>query len=498
MVDKPDIVKRLREEEKLGRFHSQSQSTYGELGFPEEIVEELQDESAFVGENDTEVESTQYGDLVSNESVDEKELLFQGTSNLMLYLDKHGKITKINRAGLAFSGFTEGEVIGKRFWKLPGVLSRRNVPKFLNVFKNAFKGRETQSFVGEINDKLGGKHIMDFSMYCIKEDRKVKYLLVIAKDITEQKETKETLHETGEIYRLITENTSDLITLVTFKLNPTYTYVNPSIEKVMGYKPEDLIGESVFGLIHPDDKKRLFPLLEKYVGMKTKKLLTGKDMNISKTIEYRSRDKSGNWHYLASTANIMGDELLFVSKDITERKQAEEMLYESEKNYKTIFENLPFVAFTLDRKGRLLEGNKHTEKILGLKVEDLKGESFSKFGLLGKKDVLKAFTEFRKNLRGEVTDKTVYTLRSKDRKEMLLELIGIPLKDKDRVARVLDVGENITERREAEEKLKQKINELETFHGFAVDREFKVVELKKEINELCEKLGEKPRYDTNL
>jgi len=49
--------------------------------------------------------------------------------------------------------------------------------------------------------------------------------------------------------------------------------------------------------------------------------------------------------------------------------------------------------------------------------------------------------------------------------------------------------------KESEARSKEKIDGLETFHDFAADREFKMVELKKEINELCEKLGEKPRYD---
>lgn len=488
MADEPDIVKELREKEKLGGLHGQSQGNYEELEPPEETVKEVSDDNNFVGEDDFDLKSTQYDDSPDDESVDEKELLFQGASDLMMYLDKHGRITRINRAGLAFSGFTEEESIGKRFWKLPGVFSKHNIPKFLKVFKNALRGGETQSFIGELNDKSSRKHIMDFSTCCIKENKKVKYLLVIAKDITEQKETEETPNEKGERYRLITENTSDLIAVATFSLNPTYTYVSPAHKKVVGYESSDLIGESVFDLVHPDDKKRLLPLLKKYVGMKAKKLFTGKDSDATERIEVRFRDKSGNWHHMESTVNVMGNELLFISRDITERKQVEEVLYESEENYKTIFENLPFVAFTLDRKGRLLEGNKYAEKILGLKIEDFKGKGFSKFGLLGKKDLLKAFNEFRKNLRGEITDKTVYTIKPKDRKEMLVELIGIPLKDKGRVVKVLDVGENITERRKADEKLREKIDELERYKKVTVDRELRIIEIKKELGELKAKL----------
>ena len=46
-------------------------------------------------------------------------------------------------------------------------------------------------------------------------------------------------------------------------------------------------------------------------------------MEISETIEYNAKDKSGNWHYLESTVNLIGKNLLIISRDITERKQAE-------------------------------------------------------------------------------------------------------------------------------------------------------------------------------
>lgn len=124
--------------------------------------------------------------------------------------------------------------------------------------------------------------------------------------------------------------------------------------------------------------------------------------------------------------------------------------------YKTIFENLPFVAFTLDRSGRILEANEYTEKLIGLKAKDAIGKKFSELGLLGKKDLLKAFMEFRKNLQGKVTEKTVYSVKLKDGREILLELIGIPIRENGKVTKVLDVGSNITERKKIEEELGEK------------------------------------------
>ena len=71
-----------------------------------------------------------------------------------------------------------------------------------------------------------------------------------------------------ELYSLIAENTSDVITLQDFNLQAAYTYISPSMKDVSGYEPEELLGKSPFEFIHPDDKKRLFPILKKYINSK--------------------------------------------------------------------------------------------------------------------------------------------------------------------------------------------------------------------------------------
>ena len=124
----------------------------------------------------------------------------------------------------------------------------------------------------------------------------------------------EMLRKSRERYRYIAENTNDLIEITTVDLNPIYTYISPSHKKVMGYEPEDLIGKAGFQFIHPDDKKKLLPLLKKYINKKTQKLSDGKFLDISKTIEYRARDKSGNWHILQSMVAMIENELIFISR----------------------------------------------------------------------------------------------------------------------------------------------------------------------------------------
>ena len=101
-------------------------------------------------------------------------------------------------------------------------------------------------------------------------------------------------------FRLITERMGDITSTLTFSPNPTYTYVNPSVEGILGYKPEELIGRSTWEYIHPDDKKNMLPLLKRCLGdyQSTKipmSLKPKESMNHSYTLECRFRDKSGKF-----------------------------------------------------------------------------------------------------------------------------------------------------------------------------------------------------------
>ncbi len=143
-------------------------------------------------------------------------------------------------------------------------------------------------------------------------------------EITERKKAIEALKKSEEQFRLIAEYTGDNIGITTFDRKAEYVYVSPSIKSVLGYQPADLLGKSFFDFIHPDDKGFLLNLLKKYMEMWVKKLFTGKETEIRENIEYRFRNKAGEWRMLQSTVTIMGKQLLSVTRDITEQKRNQE------------------------------------------------------------------------------------------------------------------------------------------------------------------------------
>src|ERR1700680_1379289 len=127
------------------------------------------------------------------------------------------------------------------------------------------------------------------------------------------------LSEREELYRLISENAEDLIAVVDAEGNRLYN--SPGYKKIFGYLHEELQGAPVMGQIHPDDHERV-------IQARKQALETGASVRI----EYRFRRKDGEWRILESTGSpaqsaLGGSEkLIIVSRDITERRHAEETL----------------------------------------------------------------------------------------------------------------------------------------------------------------------------
>jgi len=190
-----------------------------------------------------------------------------------------------------------------------------------------------------------------------------------------QKQTEKKLAKSEELYRLIAENTSDVLTLQDFNLQARYTYISPSMKDVSGYEPEELLGKSPFELIHPDDKKRLFPILKNYINAKLKKFFTGKELPTTKRIEFRFKDKEGNWRNFQSTGNIVGNQLLFITRDITNQKKLEEALRKSQQEFASLFKSSPEVLVYTDEKSNILDINSRFTELFGYTLEEIKGRN---------------------------------------------------------------------------------------------------------------------------
>ena len=152
------------------------------------------------------------------------------------------------------------------------------------------------------------------------------------------------LSEHEEMFRLITENAEDLISVI--NSDGQRLYNSPSYNRIFGYSNEELQGMPVTNHIHPDDRATILAArretFEKGVGPR---------------VEYRFRRKDGEWRILESNGspvrNYRGEieKVVVVSRDITERKQAEELLRQREEQLRQ--------AQKMEAVGRLSGGIAH-------------------------------------------------------------------------------------------------------------------------------------------
>jgi PAS domain S-box-containing protein len=124
------------------------------------------------------------------------------------------------------------------------------------------------------------------------------------------------LNEAKNLYRLLADNTVDLVCL--HNLDATLQYVSPSVKNLIGYEPEELIGKSPLDYIHPEELEEFQERLAGFIYDKE-----------DKSQEFRFRNATGNYVWLEITANIVEENGIPVSfqtttRDITQRKEAKQ------------------------------------------------------------------------------------------------------------------------------------------------------------------------------
>ena len=122
-----------------------------------------------------------------------------------------------------------------------------------------------------------------------------------------------------ELFQTLVENALDVITVVSG--DGIISYGSPAVERVLGYKPEELVDQSLFEFVHPDDASSLTNVFNNGIRIP----------GCTLSLEFRFRHKDGSWCDLGATAKNLLDNpgvagIVLSSRDITERKQAEKEL----------------------------------------------------------------------------------------------------------------------------------------------------------------------------
>jgi len=188
-------------------------------------------------------------------------------------------------------------------------------------------------------------------------------IIGILRDVTERKKAEETLQRREQRFRALIEHSSDVIMIVSAE--GIARYISPSVEPVLGFKPEEAIGASILEYIQQETTQ---PIADKFA-----RLLQNPGATMQ--TEIRIQHKDGTWRTLEGTAtNLLHDpavEGIVVNyRDITGRKKAEESLQESERRSRLLAGSAADVIWVTDMNLRPTYVSPSVTSLLGYSVEE--------------------------------------------------------------------------------------------------------------------------------
>jgi PAS domain S-box-containing protein len=230
----------------------------------------------------------------------------------------------------------------------------------------------------------------------------------LEKKMSDLETANETLKTITERYRLSFQNVSDVIYMTDADLK--ILDMSPSVERIMGYKPEEFIGRYVTDLapvFKPGDLEQAIKDIDL--------VLKGQSIS-SRMYEFIARDGSVRVGEVNASPIMQDDSvvgMIAVARDVTDRKQAEDKLKESERLYRELYDFLPIPAYEMDFDANLTFVNRAIYEVFRATEEDFK-KGFKAWQLLSEGDVEKSRGNIERLLRGEQVGGTEYTLTRLD------------------------------------------------------------------------------------
>jgi PAS domain S-box-containing protein len=318
--------------------------------------------------------------------------LLRAVGEAVIALDVEGRVLYWNRAAEEMYGWSSEQIMGRR-------LREMVVPEELQgrAEEIAEELREGRIWAGEFEVRR-----RDGTTFPVEgtdtpvfgEDGDLVGVIGVLRNITERKETEEALRKSEARFHALVQNALDIV-MVT-DAQGAIRYVSPSVERVLGYRAEEVIGTVTAEYVHPDDLQGALTELSEAVS---------KPGVHPVAVETRVRHKDGSWRHLEGIANNLLDDpvvegMVFNHRDVTERNRAEEEvrrlneelenrvkertarleaalaeLGASEERYRLLVESAEdYAIFMVDTDGRVLDWNMGAQRIFGYRESEIVGE----------------------------------------------------------------------------------------------------------------------------
>jgi diguanylate cyclase (GGDEF)-like protein/PAS domain S-box-containing protein len=374
----------------------------------------------------------------------EEEIRFQSrlldaVGAAIIAIDLDHKVVYWNKAAEEVYGWSADEVMGRSAQGL--WISEEQQEQAAEIMSELWTERSwSGGFVVQRKDGTNFPAIVTFTPINDEQGNLVG-MVGASTNVTGRKRVEEGLRKSEERFRALTQKSSDIVTLL--GTDGTIRYQSPSIERILGYQPEELVGENVFDYVHPKD-----------LGWVRGKFAEGlAEPDLHSTAQYRFRHKNGSWRHLESVgSNLLGDsnvgEFIVNSQDITGKVWAEEKVEQQA----ALLEHTHDAVFTRRLDGGIIYWNEGAQRLSGWSKEQATGQISH--------DLLKtiypfALEELDRRLQTEGHWEGELVHHARDGRRIVVESRHVLTRNSRVSGSVLETNQDITERKRAEERLQQ-------------------------------------------
>jgi PAS domain S-box-containing protein len=386
----------------------------------------------------------------SNKSQQWLRSVVQNASDIITILEEDATVRYVSPAVKTILGYEPEELVGRKAMDFvhPDDLER-TVEEFAQALSQ--QGTRGAGVENRLRHKNGSWRYLYGLATNLLDDPAVRGLVINSRDVTERVLADKVLRESEERFRLLAENAQDLIFRLRLKPTLGFEYVSPSATAMLGYTPEEHYADPELGLktVLPEDRH----LLEAAIRTPEAPL----------TLRWRRKDGQVIWTEQRSRPIYdEAGELVAVEgivRDITDRKRVEEEKARLADHLRLLLESTDEGIYGIDRRGRCTFVNQSAARMLGYHPDELLGERMHQLihhtrndGSPYPEEECSIYRTFEEN-RGVRVDSEVFWRR--DETPVPVEYSSYPIVKNGDVEGAIVAFVDITERRHAEEKLRE-------------------------------------------
>jgi PAS domain S-box-containing protein len=386
-----------------------------------------------------------------------------------------GQVSDLNDTFLSMFGYVREEVIGRttlelKLWACPEDRDR--------LFKMLLEQGRVRDFEAQFRKKSGeiGTLLVSAEVIDLAGER---YMLSLMHDITERKRAEEALRQREREFSTLAENATDMI--VRFDTDLRHVYCNAAVELQLGVPASTFIGKTPLETGGPREQAEFIDKSLRQV------LETGQEQEVEQSYP----TPSGSKHFLTRIVPERDEQgkiesLLAITRDITERKRAEEALRESEGRFRLLYEKAPLGYQSLDAAGCFIDVNQAWLDTLGYSREEVIGRWFGDFLAPHEVEAFKQrFAKFKAT--GEINVEV--EMVRKDGAHAIIAIVGrIAYDEHGGFKQTHCILTDITERKRAEEALRESRTRLAHLSRRLVDAQEQ--ERRRIARELHDEVGQ--------